>query len=630
MGDTAVRRTLLRIVASLAALSCTAAIAADLSVRVDARDVARKRLHVALRLAAKPGPLTLVYPKWMPGEHGPTGPLETLIGLEVRANGERLSWARDPLDMYALKVVVPRGADHLDVALEAGLATENGTFSAGPTSTELLAIIPWNECMLLPKGADADRLSTLATLVAPPDWQVVSALGITRAADGAYDFEVTSAASLIDSPTQLGRYARRVEIAGFEPGPALKHSISIMADSAAALATPDDFAAGYGRLVAESGALFGSRPYRSYTWILSLSDHVAHFGLEHHESSDDRDGEQALQEAERRMDVATLLGHEYVHAWNGKYRRPQGLLSPDFQRPMDGTLLWIYEGMTEFWGDVLPARAGLLTPDFLHDLLADAAAEFVLSPGARWRPMLDTAVAAQALYGAPSAWQASRRSTDYYDASVFLWLDVDQELRARSHGAAGLDDFARRFFAGPVGTPQLAPYTEQDVYAALAAIAPGDWRGFVHRHLDLTGTDALVGALERAGWRLNYSADKNVAVESRQKRHKSIERQWSIGLRLDKDANVVDAIEDRAAARAGVGPGMKLIGVGGRKYTAELLDTAIAEAQQARQPIVLLVENGEFYRTIAVPYYDGPRYPHLTRIAGRGDGLAAVTSARTH
>lgn len=624
------RKTFLRVAASLAALSCTAAIAADLSVRVDAREVARKRLHVALRLAAKPGPLTLVYPKWMPGEHGPTGPLESVVGLEIRANGERLAWSRDPLDMYALKLVVPRGADHLDVALEAGLATESGTFSAGPTSSEVLAVIPWNECVLIPQGADAAKLSASATLLAPADWVVASPLRTTRAADGAYDFEVTSVAGLIDSPAQLGRYARRVELAGSEPGPGLKHSISLMADSAAALVTPEDFAAGYARLVAESGALFGSRPYRSYTWLLSLSDHVAHFGLEHHESSDDRDGEQALQDAERRMDLATLLGHEYVHAWNGKFRRPQGLLSPDYQRPMDGTLLWVYEGMTEFWGDVLPARAGLLTPEYFRDLLADAAAEFVLSPGARWRPMGDTAVAAQALYSAPAAWQSSRRSVDYYDASVFLWLDVDQELRARSHGAAGLDDFARRFGAGPVGAPQLAPYAEQDVYAALAAVVPGDWRGFVHRHLDLTGTDALVGALERAGWRLSYSADKNASVENRQKRHKSLERQWSLGLRLDKDANVVDVLEDHAAARAGLGPGMKLIGVGGRKYTAELLDAAIVEAHVRQQPIVLLVENGDYYRSIAVAYFDGPRYPHLTRIEGRGDGLAALTSARAH
>ena len=606
-----------------------AAPAVDLTVRVDARDVARKRLHSTLTLAVRPGPLTLVYPKWMPGEHGPTGPLESLVGLEIRANGEHLGWTRDPLEMYALRVVVPRDAHELEITIESGLATDGGSYSAGPTSSDALAVIPWNECLLFPKGVDADKVSAVATLLPPPNWSVVSALASVAAADGGYQFEAASIARLIDSPVQLGRHARRVELPGAEPGRELRHSISIMADSAAALALPEDFAASYGRLVAESGALFGSRLYRSYTWLLSLSDHVAHFGLEHHESSDDREGEQALQEADLRMDLAGLLGHEYVHSWNGKYRRPQGLLSPDYQRPMDGSLLWVYEGMTEFWGYVLPARAGLITPDYFRDIVADAAAEFTLSPGTRWRPMADTAVAAQALYGAPTAWQSSRRGVDYYDASIFLWLDVDQELRARTAGRAGLDDLAHQFFAGPTGAPRLEPYSESDLYAALAAVAPGDWRGLVRRHLDPTGTAALLAALERAGWRLDYSAAKNAAAEARQKRHKSFERMSSIGLRLDKDARVADVIEDRAAARAGLGPGMKLIGVNGRKYTNELLDAAILEAQKSRQPIVLLVENDEFYRTLSVEYYDGPRFPHLVRIEAKADQLTPLLQART-
>lgn len=622
------RAALRRLVLPILALAAPAGLAADLTIRVDARDVARKRLHTTLTLTARPGPLTLVYPKWMPGEHGPTGPLESMIGLEIRANGERLAWSRDPGEMYALRVVVPRGADHVDLALESGLATDGGGFSAGTTSTDALAVIPWNECLLLPKGVDADTLTTAAVLVPPAGWSVVSALGSTPTADGAYQFEAASAARLIDSPAQIGRHAKRVELQGSEPGPALHHAVSIMADSAAALAVPDDFAKGYERLVAESGALFGSRPYRSYTWLLSLSEHVAHFGLEHHESSDDRAGEQALEDADQRMDVAGLLGHEYVHTWNGKFRRPRGLLSPDYQRPMDGSLLWVYEGMTEFWGYVLPARAGLITPEYFRDIVADAAAEFVLSPGTRWRAMGDTAVAAQALYNAPSAWQASRRSVDYYDASIFLWLDVDQELRVRTAGRAGLDEFAHRFYAGPVGAPQLRPYDEEDLYTALRAIAPTDWRAFVHRHLDSNDTDALRGALERAGWRLTYSADKNASVENRQKRHKSVERMGSIGLRLDKDAKVVDVIEDGPAARAGVGPGMTLVGVNGRKYSSELLDVAIAETRTAHRPISLLVENGDFYRTVSLDYDGGTRYPHLARIEDRPDGLTPALAAR--
>jgi predicted metalloprotease with PDZ domain len=613
----------------LAALSIGAAQATDLTVRVDAREVASKRVHTELTLAVKPGPLTLVYAKWMPGEHGPTGPLESMVGLEIKANGARLSWSRDPLDMYALRVAVPPGIRQLDVSMESGLATEEAGFTAAPTSSAQLAIVSWNQYLLFPKGVDADKVSVSATVVAPPGWTVVCALGSQAKPGGAYEFEASTLARLIDSPVQMGLYAQLVDLKGSEPLADIKHSLSIMADSAAALAIPSDFAPGYSRLVAENGSLFGSRMYRHYTWLVSLSDHIAHFGLEHHESSDDRGGENTLSEADLRMDLAELLGHEYVHSWNGKYRRPQGLLSPDYQKPMDGSLLWVYEGMTEFWGDVLPTRAGLVTPEYFREMVASAAANFDTEPGARWRPLADTATAAQALYDAPQAWQSSRRSVDFYDASVFLWLDVDAELRARSQGHATLDDFVKRFYAGTSGAPQLKPYVEQDVYDALAAVAPVEWRTFIHRHLDSTGTAALMGALERSGWKLAYSAQTNASIESRQKRHKETVRQWSIGLNLDKDAKITDVIADRAAARAGASPGMSIIAVDGQKYTIAVLDAAIAAAQTTHKPIALLVEDSDYYRTLSVEYYDGPRYPHVVRIEGLPDTLSAVISPRT-
>jgi len=612
----------------LAGLSIGAAQATDLTVRVDAREVARKRVHTELTLAVKPGPLTLVYAKWMPGEHGPTGPLESMIGLEIKANGERLTWSRDPLDMYALRVAVPRSVNHLDVSMESGLATEGAGSTAAPTSSAQLAIVSWNQFLLFPKGVDADKVSVSATIIAPADWTVVCALESKASPGGAYEFESSTVAQLIDSPVQMGLHAKLIELKGSEPHADITHRLSIMADSAAALALPDGLAQGYSRLVAESGALFGSRMYRHYTWLLSLSDHIAHFGLEHHESSDDRTDENALSEADLRMGIAGLLGHEYVHSWNGKYRRPKGLLSPDYQKPMDGSLLWVYEGMTQFWGQVLPARAGLITPEYFRDTLAGWAGHFDTEPGARWRPMADTAVAAQVLYGAPDAWEASRRSVDYYEASVFLWLDVDAELRARSQGRITLDDYARRFYAGASGAPQVKPYVEQDVYDTLATVAPGDWRRFIHRHVDPTGTTALLGALERTGWKLVYSAETNAYVEARQKRKKQTNRQWSIGLILDKDAKIIDAIEDCAAARAGASPGMSVIAVNGQRFTAKVLDAAITEAQNTRRPIALLVENSDYYRTLSVEYYDGPRYPHLVRIEGRLDTLSAVFSPR--
>ncbi len=603
--------------------------AADLTVRVDAREVARKHVHTALSLAARPGPLTLVFPEWIPGEHGPTGPIDTLVGMVIRANGQTLTWQRDPTDVFAVNVVVPVGATRVEVELESGLPVDEGSFTAGPTSSAQLAVISWNQFVLLPKGVDADTITTEASVLAPRDWQLACALDLQAQADGSTRLEGTTLARLIDSPLQLGRYVKRVELSGSAPLPQLRHVIAIAADSEAALTVPDEFAKGYQRLVAQAGMLFGSRMYRHYTWLLSLSDHVAHFGLEHHESSDDRVVEDSLSEPAYRERVAELLAHEYVHSWNGKYRRPAGLLSPDYNKDMDGSLLWVYEGMTQFWGEVLPVRSGMVAPQAYREVLASKAGDFDLQVGNHWRPLADTAVAAQLLYDAPGAWANSRRGTDFYEASEFLWLNVDAELRVRSGGKASLDDFVRRFYAGTSGQPALKPFVEEDVYAALASVAPADWRAIIRHHLDSTGPQALLDGLRSTGWQLTYTAQKNSYLELRQKRTKSTMRDWSIGFTLDRNATIVDTVEDRAAARAGAGPGMRLVAVNGRSYTAEVLDAAIAAAQVTHRPIELMVENDDFFRTLSVPYYEGPRWPHLTQIPARPDQLAAVLKART-
>ena len=604
--------------------------AAELTVRIDARDIARKHVHTDLTLAAKPGPLVLAYPKWIPAEHGPAGPLDSIIGLEIKANGTRLDWKRDPLDMFSLAVTVPPGADHLDISLDSGLSIGGGSFSGSPGSSEQLAIIRWNEFVLFPKGRDAATITAIGVITPPEGWSTACALDSHPASPGGVEFETVPLSQLIDSPAQIGHYTKRVTLAGSSPSPALQHSIAIAADSAAMLDTPADFAQGYSKLVAEAGALFNSRHYRHYTWLLSLSDHVAHFGEEHHESSDNRGDENAVTDAEARKGLAELLAHEYVHSWNGKYRRPQGLLSPDYQKPMDGSLLWVYEGMTQFWGDVLPARAGLYSQTEARELIAVTTGDFDLAQGVRWRPMGDTAVQAQRLYDAPEAWTSARRSVDFYEASVYLWLDVDAEIRSRTKGRASLDDFVKRFFGGGTdGQPALKPYVEQELYDTLATVAPGEWRSLVHRHLDAPGNDAMFKALERTGWKLTYSAEKNPWVELSQKRHKSTERRWSIGLRLDEKGAIVDTIEGRAAAVAGAGPGMTLVAVNGRKFTPEVLDAAIADAQKTRQPIALLVETDDYYRTLSVPYFDGPRYPHLTRIESTPDTLTEVLKSRT-
>jgi len=613
-------------VAILLAWSGLAA-AADLKVALDARDIRSKRVHTQLTIPAKAGPLTLVFPKWLPGEHGPTGPLESLIGLEIRAGDKVLPWSRDPYDMYALRVTVPAGVASLDVKMESGLAVDGDGFSAAPTSSDRLAIIPWNEFLLFPKGIDAEKVMIDASVRTPEGWAVSTALDI-RESGGVYSLETASVARLIDSPLQMGAHSHVFDLAGSAPLPAIRHRLSVFADSAAALEVPANFADGYSRLVAENGALFGSRMYRHYTWLLSLSDHVAHFGLEHHESSDNRREEKAFKDEEGRMTVSMLLGHEYVHSWNAKYRRPAGLLSPDYQKPMDGTLLWVYEGLTEFWGDILPTRAGLVTKKFYLESLAENAGWFDIQPGQNWRPMVDTATAAQVLYPAPESWSSARRSVDFYEASVFLWYDVDAEIRARTNGARSLDDFMKAFYAGAGGAPAVKPYVEADVYAALNGVAPNDWRAFIHRHLDTTSNKPLLGMFGRSGWRLEYSAVKNDFIEYRQKRREFTDRSWSIGLKVDKEDKILDTVEGRAAALAGIGPGMTIVAVNGQKYSDDVLDAAIAAAQTSRQPIAILVENAGFYRTFDVPYFDGPRWPHLVRADGTDDQISKVLDPR--
>jgi predicted metalloprotease with PDZ domain len=610
----------------LSAWTGLAARASDITLRVDAHDVARNRIHTEMTIAVRPGPMTLLYAKWIPGEHAPTGALDTFIGLEISANGIPIVWSRDPLDLYALRIVVPHGVDHLDVALESGLPIEGLLFTSGQTNSSRLAIISWNAFVLYPKGVDADKVTVDASLIAPAGWTVACALEGKSAKGNATRFEKSSLARLIDSPAQIGLYSKLVEIKGAEPAPALRHSMSIMADSEAAIYLPEDFARGYNRMISESGALFGSRIYRHYTWLVSLSNHIAHFGLEHHESSDDRAAEGMLSADDLRMELAGLLGHELVHTWNGKYRRPVGLLSPDFQEPMDGSLLWVYEGLTNLLGMVLPTRAGLITPEYYRERLAVSSSVMELEVGARWRPLSDTIAAAQ--LPRSSVWQSSRRSTDYYAASDYLWLDVDAELRARSQGRVTLDDFVKRFCAGVSGAPQVKPYVEQDIYNLLAELSPGDWRSFIRRHLDQTGTMALFAALDRTGWKLGYTAVRNAALATDDRRRQSTNRLASIGIYLDADNRIIDVIEDRAAARAGAGPGMRVIAVNGERFTSVVLDDAIIAAQKTREPISLLVEKGDYYQTLRVEYYDGQRFPHLARSAARARLTAALAVTR--
>jgi predicted metalloprotease with PDZ domain len=397
-----------------------------------------------------------------------------------------------------------------------------------------------------------------------------------------------------------------------------------VADSAIALQADAEKVTAFQHLVEEANALFGAHHYRDYHFLVTLSDHVSNFGLEHHESSDDRDGERSLIDADEWRGFAGLLPHEFVHSWNGKYRRPAGLATRDYQQPMQDDLLWVYEGLTEYLGYVLTVRSGLETFDEFRDDLAHVAAWLDCKGGRAWRPLQDTASAASLLYPAPGEWANWRRGADFYDEGVLLWLDVDTLMREESHGAKSIEDFVRAFHGAPTSGPLVKPYTFDDVVAALDAIVPHDWRAFFRQRLDATDPHAPVGGLARAGWRLGWSETPNSAEHAGEAKNKGFSLVYSLGLEVNEEGAITDVVAGGPAQKAGLSPGMKLVAVGGRRCTRERIEDALTEAKGAARPIDFLVENGDFFTSCRVDYRGGLRYPHLERDAAKPDLLLQI------
>ncbi len=602
-----------------------------ITIEVDLRDAPRSLIHCRMVIPAAPGALTLVYPQWIPGEHGPTGPVRSVAGLHFRAAGTELTWQRDPLDMYALHLEVPAGAAEVETRLDYLTPVEGGDFTAGPSTTQELAVLSWNTVVLYPAGTPAVQVTLAPSVVLPAGWSYATPLEGASPADldaatgGAtrVTFTPVSLVRLIDSPLLAGAHLQRVTLGGADR----PHAIDVVADAAQDLALPAGFADGYSRLVAETGALFGARHYRHYDWLLTLSDHVQHFGLEHHESSDDRMGERTLLDEPGRKALAGLLAHEYVHSWNGKFRRPAGLVRDDYQQPYDTQLLWVYEGLTQYLREVLPARAGLWSDDYGRERLALLAANLDAEAGRRWRPLADTATAAQVLYGVPSYWRSWRRGTDFYDESVLIWMEVDARIRGASKGRHSLDDFCHAFHGGAENGPEVKPYGFDDVVAALAAVSPGDWRGLLEERLHATGEHAPLVGLEAAGWKLVFDDKPNVALTDRQTMDGNDDLSYSLGIDVDKEGKVRDVRVGSPADAGGVPPGGKLVAVDGMAWSAKRLDDAVTASPQRQGPIALLVQSGDTFRTFEVDYHGGARYPHLVRAAG-ADLLTAIQAPR--
>jgi len=596
-----------------------------ISIAVDATEAPRKIIHAKLRIPAAAGTLTLYYPKWIPGEHAPDGPVIDLTGLKFAAGGKTLTWRRDLKDGWTINVDVPAGQNEVMADLDyLEPANLMGGFSAGSSATDKLLILSWNQVVLYPKGWKSDDITFSASLRIPDGWKYATSLPVSNANGSDLHFSPVSLTLLVDSPVLTGQYMKSVQLTTGQPSAEL----DVAADSAAALEAPREVWDHYKNLVAQAGALFGAQHYQHYHFLYTLSDHVAHFGLEHHESDDSRVGERGLvDENDRKLD-ASLLPHEYVHSWNGKHRRPAGLATPDYQVPMQTDLLWVYEGLTEYLGAILTARSGLWTPDQFREYLAGVAADLDHLPGRTWRNLQDTADAAPQLYFAPKTWYAWRRSTDFYDEDILTWMWADAIIRQQSKGSKSLDDFCKLFHGPPGGAPVVRSYTFEDVVKALNQVAPYDWTGFWNERLSNHGPGAPLTGIQETGWKLVYDETPTDYYRSDEREGGEVREVYTVGLRLREDGAVIDTIEGMMAAKAGIGPGMKIVAVNGHRFSTDALHDAIKAAKSGSGPIELLVENTDYFKTYKLDYHQGEKYPRLVRDEAKPDLMADILKAK--
>jgi len=614
------QRLVFRSVLFLAAVLCVTASVAfaaeTISLTVDATKTPEKILRSHEVIPVKPGPLTIYYPKWIPGEHGPNGPISSVTGLKFKGNGKVIPWVRDTLDVFTFHLDIPAGVSELN-------ADFDFIEPDGNSATDKLTVIEWNDVVLYPAGVLAQDLSYETKLILPDGWKYGTPLPIESASGSEIKFKPISLDLLVDSPIIAGQYYRAIDIT--PPGEPIHHELDLVADSEVALDISDANKKQMTNLVAESGKLFGTRHYRDYHFLLTLSDHVAHFGLEHHESNDSRLPERVLIGPGAGMALGGLLAHEFVHSWNGKFRRPAGLAVPYYEQPMETDLLWGYEGLTDYLGPMLAARSGLWTPDEYHEYLASIAASLGPGrPGRTWRPLLDTAIG-EPMSDRSRGWFTWKRGTDYYDEGDLLWLEVATIIHRESKGEKTIDDFCQSFHGGPNNGPEVKTYTFDQLVASLNAIAPFDWASFFHTRLDSTAPEAPTGGIENGGWKLVMNAQP-LKLSGRRGGTTDV---YSIGLQLGPDGTVGDSIVGGPAFDAGVTSGMKVIGVNGRTYTHDLLEDAIkASASDQSLPITLLYVNDEFIHTATVNYHGGARSPHLVRDDAKPDYLDELIKAK--
>ncbi len=595
-----------------------------LELHVDASDTAQGIFTVHETIPVTPGALTLLYPQWIPGDHSPTGPVAMLAGLKISANDKPLKWVRDEYDVYAFHLEVPAGVSHIEADFQY-LSSRDGGFEM----TDRMLDLEWNKMALYPAGHFARDITVTPRVTLPRDWRFGSALETASQSGATTTFKPVSFNTLVDSPIYAGRYFKQVDL---NPGGKVPVHLDVVADAPKYLQiTPAQLKA-HRALVSQATTLFGSHHYDHYDFLLSLSDHLGGNGLEHHQSSENGLGTDYFTGWEENAPDRDLLPHEFTHSWNGKFRRPADLWTPNFNVPMGDSLLWVYEGQTQYWGFVLSARSGIWTAQQFRDALAMVAANYERNrEGFQWRTLEDTTNDPTAARRTGLPYRSWQMSEEYYSAGQMLWLAVDAKLRELSHGRKSLDDFARAFFGVDNGSHVTRTYTFDDVAAALNGVVPYDWADYLRARV-YTLDPPLQEGLRGTGWKLVYT-DQESAYEKQYNGRPQSPRHlynftWSIGLTMTPEGQVNDVRWHGPAFQAGVSTGATLVGVNGQDYSPDVLKDAIAAAKSDKAPIRLLLKFQGGYRTVPVNYHGGLKYPHLVRVQGTPDYLSRIIAPR--
>jgi predicted metalloprotease with PDZ domain len=589
-----------------------------LKISVDATDVAHRIFNVHERVPAAAGPLTLLYPQWIPGTHAPSGPIDKLAGLVITANGQVLPWRRDPLDVFAFHLEVPQGLHELEVAFQ--FLSPHDKNQGRVVMTPEMLDLQWNALSLYPAGYYANRIQAQASVTYPAGWQSATALEVASSSGNTVNYKAINYDDLVDSPVYAGRYFKRVDL---NPGAPVPVHLDIVADEPKNLEVAPQLIKVYQNLVQQMYRLYGARHFDHYDFLLALSNRMSGIGLEHHRSSEngvDVDYFSKWEDGPARHD---LLSHEFNHSWDGKYRRAADQDTPNFNVPLQGSLLWVYEGQTQFWGYVMAARAGIWSPEQARDMFAAVAAGFDAGrPGlAAWRTVQDTTN--DPVVGRRGAeFRSYQAGYDYYPAGMMIWLDVDGKLRELTKDQRSIDDFCKSFFGMQDGKYNVNPYTFEEIVRTLNAIAPYDWASYLRTRLD--GHGSLTGGIAAHGWKLVYTDKPSTAFNSSKG---ATDVTYSLGALVGKDGEVTDVLWDGPAFKAGLSPGMKVIAVNNREFSGDALKEAVAAARGTTAPVELLVKNFDEYTTLAVACHEGLRYPHLVRTAA-SDSLSELLAAR--